>query len=142
MLAATFLQPFESNGQSQILKINAMNDFLSIVGVFGGLYFILKLFTDFLLRRKIIKSGHIEKAGILGPVKAEGEEVNKYPSLKWGLVFLMAGMGLVVMDSMRGSMSYYDYYRESVLPIGIELVAISSGFLIYFLIVALTNKKK
>lgn len=33
--------------------------------VFFGLYSILKMFTDFLLKRKIIKTGHIGKADIL-----------------------------------------------------------------------------
>jgi hypothetical protein len=114
-----------------------MQDIFITIAVFSGIYFILKLFADFLLKRRIIKAGHIEKAGILDPAKIESEEVNKYPSLKWGLVALMAGLGLIVVDSTCGT----GEFRDSVLPFGIELVFISGGFLIYFLIVTLTKKR-
>jgi hypothetical protein len=111
--------------------------FISIV-VFSGIYFILKLIADYLLRRKIIKAGHIDKAGILSPAIAEGEEINKYPSLKWGLVALMAGLGLIVIETTCGT----NEFEHSVLPFGIELVFVASGFLIYFLIITLGKKKQ
>lgn len=107
--------------------------------VFSGLYFMLKLIADFLLRRKIIKAGHIDKAGILSPVKTENEEVNKYPSLKWGLVALMAGLGLIIIELLSDKNDEF-YFNHSVMPFGIELVAISFGFLIYFVIVTLKRK--
>lgn len=114
-----------------------MNDVFTAIVVFSGCYFILKLIADYLLRRKIIKAGHIDKAGILSPAVAEGEEINKYPSLKWGLVALMAGLGLIVIEMTCGS----NEFEHSVLPFGIELVFVASGFLIYFLIIALGKKK-
>jgi hypothetical protein len=114
-----------------------MNDVFMAVVVFASIYLMLKLIADFLLRRKIIKMGHIEQAGILSPLKVESEEVNKYPSLKWGLVALMAGLGLIIIEMTCGT----NEFEHSVLPFGIELVFISSGFLIYFLIVTLTRKK-
>jgi hypothetical protein len=114
-----------------------MQDVFMAVVVFASIFFILKLIADFLLRRKIIKAGHIDKAGILDPSKVEGEEVNKYPSLKWGLVALMSGLGLIIIEMTCGT----NEFENSVLPFGIELVFISSGFLIYFLIVTLTRKK-
>ena len=65
--------------------------------IFYAIYQILKNFTDFLLKRKIIRAGHFDKAGILdqqvGSEPAEIKEVNKYPSLKWGLVAFFGGMG-------------------------------------------------
>ena len=107
--------------------------------IFFGLYHIIKVFTDFLLKRKIIKAGHIDKAGILDPVSAIGEE-NKYPSLKWGLVSLFAGVGLILIESLsRGGQVQWIKDYNSLLPIGIELAFIAAAFLLYFFIV---NRKK
>jgi len=107
--------------------------------VFFGIYQIIKVFTDFLLKRKIIKAGHLEQAGILEPVKMTQEE-NRYPTLKWGLVALMAGGGLIVIELLSWGDTFKwvkDY--QSAMPIGIELVFIAAGFLTYFFIV---NSKK
>lgn len=110
-----------------------MEDALVTAVVFIGIYQLIKVFTDFLLKRKIVKAGHIDKAGILDTPK--DKEENNYPTLKWGLVTLFAGLGILVialidvgdnMDWVHGSHSY--------LPVGIELIAISLGFLTYFFI--------
>lgn len=116
-----------------------MNDVFTVIVVFSGFYFIIKLIADYLLRRKIIKAGHIDKAGILNPAESTNEEVNKYPSLKWGLVALMAGLGLILIEVLRNGSDQHEFYN-SALPFGIELVFISMGFLIYFLFAS--RKKK
>ncbi len=108
--------------------------------VFFGSYHLIKVFTDYFLKRRIIKAGHTEKAGILEPAGPTQEE-NRYPTLKWGLVFFMGGAGLIVTEllSLGGRFpGVKDYF--SALPLGIELVFISLGFLIYFIIV--NSKKK
>ncbi|TSA26067.1 MAG: hypothetical protein D4R67_08680 [Bacteroidetes bacterium] len=108
-----------------------------IVGtVFYGVYYLIKGYTDYLLKRKIVKAGHIEKAGILEAPVAPSAEANRYPSLKWGLVALLAGAGLILIEILRntGAIEFIDG-KDTFLPIGIELVAISLGFLIYFFIV-------
>jgi len=104
--------------------------------VFFGVYHLIKIYTDYLLRRKIVKAGHVEKAGILEPTVPQDGEANKYPSLTWGLVAFLAGVGLIIIEVLQrsGSISWVDG-RDSFLPIGIELVAIALGFLIYFFIV-------
>lgn len=117
--------------------------------VFYAIFQILKNFTDFLLKRKIIKAGHFDNAGILdqkiGSLPTENQEANKYPSLKWGLVAFFAGIGFIVINQMSPSVYNQDNYRnfmeESTLPFGIELVSISLGFIVYFLIVNFTKKK-
>ena len=117
-----------------------LTDILVPAIVFFGLYHIIRMFTDFLLKRKIIKAGHIDKAGILDPVSSVSEE-NRYPTLKWGLVTLMAGVGLIIIELMSrgGQISWVKDYN-SLLPIGIELAFIAAGFLVYFFIV--TTKKR
>ncbi len=115
-------------------------DVLITAIVFFGIYQLIKVFTDFLLKRKIIKSGHLEHAGILEPVKLNQEE-NRYPTLKWGLVALMAGVGLILIESLSwgGAFKWVKDYN-SMMPLGIELVFIAAGFLIYFFIINARKK--
>jgi len=126
-----------------------MSEVLMAAVVFFAFYQIIKNFTDFLLRRKIIKAGHFENAGILeqkiASTISENQEANKYPSLKWGLVAFFAGLGFILIHQMGPGMSNEDAYRnymhEGLLPFGIELVSISMGFIVYFLIVNFSKKK-
>ena len=125
-----------------------MKEVLMAAVVFYAFYEIIKNFTDFLLRRKIIKAGHFESAGILeqkvASLSPENQEANKYPSLKWGLVAFFAGIGFIIINQMSPSLYNQDNYRnfmdDSLLPFGIELVSISLGFLVYFLIVNFSKK--
>ena len=107
--------------------------------VFFGIYHILVLISDYFLKRKLIKAGQYEKVGILEAKSVVSEETNKYPSLKWGLVALMTGIGLIVIEIMRASNPYMWNVENAVLPFGILLVFISSGFLLYFFFM---NRKK
>jgi hypothetical protein len=126
-----------------------MPQFLIPAVIFFAIYQILKNFTDYLLKRMIIKTGHFDNAGILeqkvSSVTTENQEVNRYPSLKWGLVAFFGGIGFILIDLMGPGMSNEDHYRDfmqnSILPFGIELVSISLGFIVYFLIVNFSKKK-
>ena len=101
----------------------------------------------------MIKAGHFENAGILdqevGSIPVENKEANKYPSLKWGLVAFFAGIGFLIIDQMSPALSNGNYWESnhnnfmehSMLPFGIELVSISLGFIVYFLIVNFSKKK-
>jgi hypothetical protein len=131
----------------------AMNEVLMAAVVFFAIFQILKNFTDFLLKRKIIKAGHFENAGILEQKVTsevtENQEANKYPSLKWGLVAFFAGIGFIIINQISPSLSNGEYWQSShnnfmehsMLPFGIELVSISLGFISYFLIVTFMKKK-
>lgn len=81
--------------------------------------------------------GHVDKAGILEQKRSESE-ASKYPSLKWGLVALCGGLGLIISEMIRMNSGSNDW-ENPLLPLGIVLVAISAGFLGYFFIV---NRKK
>jgi len=126
-----------------------MNQVLIVTVIFFAIFQILKNFTDFLLKRKIIKAGHFENAGILdqrvASASIENQETNKYPSLKWGLVAFFAGIGFIIINEMTPNINnedmYHNYMNRSMLPFGIELVAISMGFITYFMIVNLSKKK-
>ena len=126
-----------------------MSDVFMAAVIFSAIYLVIKNFTDFLLKRKIIKAGHFENAGILDQKVAstniDNQEANKYPSLKWGLVAFFGGLGFIIIDQMTPFSNdmgeYSNYMDRSLLPFGIELVSISMGFIIYFLIVTFMKKK-
>ena len=117
-----------------------MIDIFMAAVVFFGIYQALKLVSAHLLKRKVIKAGHIEKAGILEIPAAPSIEENKYPSLKWGLVAFLGGIGLIIIDVLNSIVPELINYNNGVLPIGIMLVFVSLGFLIYFFI--MNSKKK
>lgn len=50
---------------------------------------------------------------------------NKQSALKWGLIVLFGGLGLIIIDSMGLD-------GDEAMPYGIEAVCISVGFLIYY----------
>lgn len=107
--------------------------------VFFGIYHILMIISDYFLKRKLIKAGQYDKVGILEARSTVSEESNKYPSLKWGLVALMTGIGLIVIELMRASNPYLWNIENAAMPFGILLVFISAGFLLYFFFM---NRKK
>jgi hypothetical protein len=115
--------------------------------LFYALYQLVKLLTDYFLKRSIIKTGHFERAEILSqglsvtPETETKTEPNRYPSLKWGLVAFMAGGGFVLIDVLNLDQQKMNN-SISVLPIGIELMFISAGFLLYFFIANFKSKVK
>ncbi len=118
-----------------------MNDVIALAIVFFAIYQSIKLISDHLLRRKLIKAEQYDKVGILEHPKPDSDEANRYPSLKWGLVAFMSGIGFVIIEILKAKTDLIDqYYRNAVLPIGIILISASLGFLIYFFIV--NGKKK
>lgn len=118
--------------------MNNLDEIFVTAVVFYGIYEIFRVLSDYLLKRKLIKAGQYEKVGILEQTKP-AEEVNKYPSLKWGLVALMSGLGFILIEVLRNINPGLIDYQNAVLPIGILLVFVSLGFLIYFFIM---NGKK
>ncbi len=114
--------------------------FLTAV-LFTGFYFIIKMFTDYLLKRRIVKSGHIEKADILQPVQQVDDEPQTLKSLKWALVATMAGLGMIIAYVVGNIYGVDGHHIErSMISFGIELLFIGLGFLIYFF-VAIKHKK-
>ncbi len=105
---------------------------IAVLGPFAfGLYIVIKTLTDYYLRKKMVEKGLIgDDAGQLLQNQAE----NKYGALKWGLIVLSGGIGLMVI-------SIFNFGQNSTLPYGILATCLSLGFLAYFLIVQNLNKK-
>jgi hypothetical protein len=95
-----------------------------LVPVFGSIILFFKLMTDYWLKKKIVDKGlGAEDASAL--LKSQNSTDNKYSSLKWGLILLFGGLGLVVIN-------YVPYYRDSPLPFGLFTVFVALGFLVYY----------
>ncbi|SMO66613.1 hypothetical protein SAMN06265379_104210 [Saccharicrinis carchari] len=112
-----------------------MQEVFMVAVVFSGFFYIIKMFTDYLLKRRLIKNGHVEKAEILSSVSSAEVEPQRMKSLKWAMVASMAGLGLIV-SFFVGRAYGMDHWNinQSLIGFGIELMFIGLGFLFYFLI--------
>jgi hypothetical protein len=120
--------------------MNNISEIFITAIVFYGIYQIISLISVHLLKRKLITAEQYERVSILENPKPTNEEVNSYPSLKWGLVALMTGIGFIIIEVLGLLNKEFIKGRDTVMPFGILLVSISLGFLIYFFI--MNSKKK
>jgi hypothetical protein len=81
---------------------------------------------NFKLKKRIIESGPIDDNALkfLGSISGLNSE-----SLKWGLILLFGGIGLVVVEFLPYK------FEDSPLPYGIESIFFAIGFLVYYLLV-------
>jgi hypothetical protein len=101
---------------------------VAILGSLGtSLYYFTKVLTDYILKKKMIEKGYMtdESQAIF---KSYKNEDNKLASLKWGLIVLCGGIGLIIIDALGVS-------PDSPLPYGVFAVSLSIGFLAYYFMV-------
>lgn len=102
---------------------------IAILGSLGvSLYFIIKAITEFIIKKRMIDKGIVgaDASELLKTQKSE----NKLSALKWGLIILFAGIGLVIIEVLPTDPS-----DSPFLPFGILAICISLGFLLYFFLV-------
>ncbi len=95
-----------------------------LVPVFGSIILFVKILTDYYLRKRMVDKGLVNENAI-ELLKKHDTQTGKYGSLKWGLLVLFGGIGLIVIN-------YLDYRHDSPLPFGMFAVFLSLGFLIYY----------
>ena len=104
-----------------------MEDIIVPIGVIGIIFFgvvsIIRAITDYQLKRKLIQLGHVDKDAV-NLLQKSGD--NQATSLKWGLIVLFGGLGLIII-SITGIES-----QDSALPLGVVAVSVSIGFLLYY----------
>lgn len=98
---------------------------VAIIMVFGTVSLAIITITNFLLKKKLIQSGNLDPES--QKLITQNFSGMKFDNLKWGLVLLFAGIGLVIIDFLP-----MHEIRNMHLPLGIELISIALGFLIYF----------
>ncbi|MEO9870819.1 DUF6249 domain-containing protein [Ekhidna sp.] len=104
-----------------------MDDFIpivAIVSVFGSTILFVSILTNYSLKRKLIDKNMVnpEAANLFG------KHENRQSALKWGLIVLFGGLGLIIIDVMGLD-------NDDAMPYGIEAVCIAIGFLIYYALV-------
>jgi len=99
--------------------------FFMITAVTGIIAVVGMEFMNYLLKRRIIKSGKLDE-NYLRLLTKQG---NKVSALKWGILFLFAGLGLVVIGLLPFQA------ETSPIPWGVEVIFIGAGFLTYFLLI-------
>lgn len=96
-----------------------------ILGIcFWGIVVIIRSVSEHKLLRKLIEKDEteIQPRDFKWPYKTD----HMY-NLKWGLIILLAGAGLIIIH-------FLDLDSDSPLPYGIESVCIAIGFMFYFFI--------
>jgi len=100
---------------------------ISIIGSFGlTIYFFTKVLTDYILKKRMIDKGYVNED--TQAIFKKSTAVDPYSPLKWGLLALSGGIGLILID-------YLGVDLESTLPMGILSVSLSLGFLVYYFLV-------
>lgn len=94
--------------------------------VFFTIAYIIEIILKYRLRSRIVASGITDEKLIKGLFSSKVD--NRYSSLKWGLILLFAGIGLIVLE-------FVPYEYNSPLPYGIEGTFIAVGFLVYYFMV-------
>lgn len=113
---------------------------LSVIGIISlGIVTIIKTITDYKLKRRLIEKAEVNEGfstALEESMKSISPRVeqNRYPTLKWGLVFLSVGAGLITLHFM-------DYNMNSTLPFGIISASAALGFLVYYFVVKQDLKK-
>ncbi len=118
-----------------------LREVMTIAIVFFSIITFVKILSVHFLKRKIINSGHIDKAGILDQSNEPEARVNYdlFPALKWGLVAFFGGLGLIIIELAGVSNPLFKEY-ESTMPFGIFFVFVALGFLVYYFM--MNNKIK
>ncbi len=97
---------------------------VAIISVFGSLILFVSTLTNYSLKKRLIEKDMVneETANIFKST------TSKQNSLKWGLIVLFAGIGLIIIDTLRLD-------GDEAMPYGIEAVCVALGFLLYYFIV-------
>ncbi len=121
-----------------------IGELLMAAVVFFSIITFVKMMSSHFLKRKIIKTGHFDRAEILDQntdVEVKKQfEYDQYPALKWGLVAFFGGFGFIAMEILGMEFPIFKDYR-SAMPYGIFFVSVAVGFLTYFFIMSKKMKK-
>jgi len=116
-----------------------IGELLMAAVVFFSIITFVKMMSSHFLKRKIIKTGHFDRAEILDQnteveVKTQ-VKYDQFPALKWGLVAFFGGLGFISMELLGATNPIFKEY-DSAMPYGIFFVSVAIGFLAYYFIMS------
>lgn len=94
---------------------------VAIVSVFGSVILFVSILTNYSLKKKLIDKDMVNN----DTANLFNKKDSRQNALKWGLIVLFGGLGLIVIDAMGLD-------NDDAMPYGIEAVSIAIGFLIYY----------
>ena len=97
---------------------------VAIISVFGSVILFVTILTNYSLKKKLIDKNLVNE----GTANLFKSVTSKQNALKWGLIILFGGVGLIIIDGMGLD-------GDDAMPYGIEAVCVSVGFLIYYFMV-------
>lgn len=103
-----------------------MSDLIPIVAIistFGSVILFVSVLTNYSLKKRLIEKDMVtpETANLFKSMNGSQN------ALKWGLIVLFSGLGLIIIDAM-------DLDSDDAMPYGIEAVCIAVGFLVYYVV--------
>ncbi|WP_367865329.1 DUF6249 domain-containing protein [Pedobacter sp. WC2423] len=101
--------------------------FIMITAIFLMITLIVINLIRYRLKKKMIETGIIEEP-IIGS-ETDKPKAERRSALKWALIMMFGGLGLVVQEFSPYSSD------NSALPYGLEIIFISIGLFIYYLII-------
>ncbi|MTI32504.1 hypothetical protein [Xanthovirga aplysinae] len=112
---------------------------LIIFVAFYGISIVIKAITSYQFKKSVLNSGSLDVGNLKDTLSLleSNRKPNKENALKWGLIMLFGGAGLIWLDVYG-----FDRFDEnSLMTYGIELAFIAGGFLSYFFILKSQEKK-
>jgi hypothetical protein len=103
---------------------------VAIISVFGSVILFVNALTNYSLKKKLIDKDMVNE----DTANMFRSKTSKQNSLKWGLIVLFGGIGLIIIDSMGLD-------GDEAMPYGIEAVSIAVGFLAYYFVVNKEDNK-
>jgi hypothetical protein len=97
---------------------------VAIISVFGSVILFVNALTNYSLKKKLIDKDMVNE----DTTNMFRSKSSKQNALKWGLIVLFGGIGLIIIDSMGLD-------GDEAMPYGIEAVCIAVGFLVYYFVV-------
>lgn len=94
---------------------------VAIISVFGSVILFVTILTNYSLKKKLIDKDMVNNE----TTNLFSKKDSRHNALKWGLIVLFGGLGLIIIDSMGLD-------NDDAMPYGIEAVCIAVGFLIYY----------
>lgn len=108
---------------------------IAVLGSLGaGVVLFARTMTNYYLRKKMVEKGYVNPENDI--LLKNLNSTNKMEPLKWGLLILSGGIGLVLIE-------IFGLRENSTLPFGIFAICLSLGFLAYFIIAKnMTNENE
>ncbi len=104
---------------------DAVGGAIVLAVIFAGIFSIIRAILNYKLKRKLIDSGQVDEKSV--NILSEQEE-GRFTALKWGLVILFGGLGLVLLE-------FIPHHVNSPFPYGLVASFVAVGFLIYYFLV-------